>query len=90
MTKKIISCSCHSIEHTITYHINPEDKKVYTSIFLHQNKSFYKRILIAIKYIFGYNSQYSYWDYLSADRKKILELKAFFDLAVEKTGDTNG
>lgn len=89
MTEKIISCSCHSPEHTLTYHINPEDKEVYTSVYLHQYRPLYKRIWIAIKYIFGYKSRYGHWDCFSADRSKILELKAFFDLAVEKTGEAD-
>lgn len=89
MTKKIISCYCHSPEHTLTYYLNPEDKEVYTHIYLHQHRPLYKRILIAIKYIFGYQSQDSHWDCFFVNREKILELKAFFDLSVEKTGGIN-
>lgn len=83
MTEKIISCSCHSPEHTMTYHLNPEDKEVYTSVYLHQYRPIYKRIWIAIKYIFGYKSKYGHWDCFSADKEKILELKAFFDTATK-------
>jgi hypothetical protein len=86
MIEKIISCSCRSPEHTLTYNLNTEDREVYTSVFLHQYRPFYQRVWIAIKYIFGYNSRYGHWDCFSADREKILELKEFFDLAVEKTG----
>ncbi len=89
MIEKIISCSCHSPEHTITFNLNVEDKEIYTSVFLHQYRPFYERVWVAIKYIFGYKSKYGHWDCFSADAKKILELKDFFDNAAKMIEEKN-
>lgn len=82
MIDKHISCSCFSDEHTLRFNYNPEEKienqELYTSIFLNQYKNIFKRIWIAIKYIFGYNCKYGHWDCFVADKDKIKELKEFF------------
>lgn len=89
MIEKMISCSCLSPEHTLTYNLNLEDKEIYTSVYLNQYRPLYKRVWVAIKYIFGYKSVYGHWDCFVADRSRILALKEFFDLAEMKTRDTN-
>jgi hypothetical protein len=83
MTEKLISCSCNSPEHILVFNLNKEDKEIYTSVFLHQYRSFYERTLVAVKYVFGYKSKYGHWDCFSADAGKILELKEFFDNAAK-------
>lgn len=87
MTEKIISCSCGSPEHTLTFNLNEEDKEIYTSVFLHQYRPVYQRVVVAIKYIFGYKCKYGHWDCFSADKEKILELKQFFDHAAKMVED---
>ena len=87
MEEKLISCSCHSPEHILVFNVNYEDKEVYTSVFLKQYRSFFQRVWVAVKYIFGYNSKYGHWDCFAADKDKILELKVFFDNAAKMVED---
>ena len=72
-------CVCHSDEHTLRFIYDEDDNEFYTTIFLNQYRNLFKRILIAIKYIFGYKCKYGHWDcwvlkYEDIDRmKKLLD-----------------
>lgn len=62
-----LECACYSPEHRLvfkyikdeTYEDYPE---LYTEVHLHQPNNIFKRIWIAIKYIFGYKSKYGCFD----------------------------
>ena len=78
--EKFISCDCHSDEHTLRFNLIYSDDgspELYTSVYLHQYRGFWKRVWVAIKYVFGYNCKYGHWDCFSANEEKIKELKAF-------------
>ena len=55
-------CACASNEHTLVFNLDVEDKELYTSVFLHDYRSFFARCWVAIKYIFGYKCKYGHWD----------------------------
>jgi hypothetical protein len=61
-------CRCHSDEHVLKFSFDTEALKnhdipeMYVSIYLSQYMNIWKRAWIAIKYIFGYRSQYGDWD----------------------------
>lgn len=55
-------CECGSPEHTLVFRYNEEDNELYTMVFLNQYRNIFKRIWVAIKYIFGYKSKYGDWD----------------------------
>jgi len=57
-------CACFSDEHTLkmTLDADPQYPDVYTSVFLNDYQNIFKRIWIAIKYIFGYKCKYGHWD----------------------------
>lgn len=85
-------CECYSPEHTLrivlTYdENNDEPPEVYTEIYLNQPNSFFKRIWIALKYIFGYKSQYGCWDCFNLqakDTSKLMNILDTYDKLVEK------
>ncbi len=63
----ILVCECNSTEHQIVFSkIDSDDindsKEIYCHIYLTDYPSFFKRILIGIKYIFGYKCRYGHWD----------------------------
>ena len=72
-------CVCHSDEHILRFMYDKDDNQFYTTIFLNQYRNIFKRIWIAIKYIFGYKCKYGHWDqwilkYEEVDRmKKLLD-----------------
>ena len=64
-------CACHSDEHTLKFALDPgfwegekqtDEPELYTSVFLGNYPGFFKRIWIAIKYVFGYKCKYGHWD----------------------------
>ena len=77
--EKFLSCECHSDEHTLRFAYD-EDGDLYTSVYLNQYRGFWKRVLVAIKYVFGYKSRYGDWDcFVANSPEKIKELKDFFN-----------
>lgn len=57
-------CDCGSDEHTLRFilDLDEEDPRIYTNVFLNQWHSWYKRVWIAIKYVFGYKCKYGHFD----------------------------
>ncbi len=60
MKSEFFECTCMSDEHTLRFTL--DDTELYTSVFLHQYRSFFKRVWIAIKYTFGYKCKDGHWD----------------------------
>lgn len=55
-------CQCNFADHTLRFTLDPEDGSVYTEVQLRNFNSVFKRIWMAIKYIFGYECKYGYYD----------------------------
>ena len=53
-------CQCMGDEHLLKFVSDEED--IWISIFLNQYRNIFKRIWIAIKYVFGYRCKYGHWD----------------------------
>jgi len=62
MDTEHFECQCYSDEHTLKFNIDDEDGYIYASVFLNQWNSWYKRIWIALKYVFGYKCKYGHFD----------------------------
>lgn len=62
MQNEYIECACSSTEHTLRFTFDPEDGTVYVHVFLESDYRWYKRLLVAVKYIFGYKCKYGHWD----------------------------
>ncbi len=73
---EFFECQCFSDEHTLKFILDTEYKEIYTHVFLNEY-SIYNRILIAIKYIFGYKCKYGHWDSFllkPEDAKRLISL----------------
>lgn len=79
MNNHHIDCECYSPEHTLTFSIDKEDHIIYTSVFLNHWQSWYKRVWIAIKYIFGYKCIYGHFDCTILGEKEVAQLKNVID-----------
>ena len=57
-------CVCLSPEHTLKFTLDQGDNypDLHTSIYLNSYQSWYKKLWIGIKYIFGYPCKYGHWD----------------------------
>lgn len=67
--KDILLCECHSDEHQMLLLYNEEEygneqkyNMCYVHVHLITHKSFWKRLIHGIKYIFGHKSKYGAWD----------------------------
>ena len=61
---ELFICQCYNVEHQLIFSYFPddEDKDVYVSVHLTPEDNIWKRIWMAIKYIFGYKSMYGHFD----------------------------
>ena len=71
--RRVIICSCHSPEHQFIINYFDDEDEVYLHIHL-TPKGFFRRILHAIKYIFGYRSKYGDFDEIVLHNKQINEI----------------
>lgn len=76
---ELFICKCYNTEHQLIFSYFPEDesdepKEVYVSVHLIPEWRLWKRIWIAIKYIFGYRSCYGHFDefiFKKSDAKRL-------------------
>lgn len=64
VVNELFICQCHNTEHQLifSYFSEDEDKNVYVSVHLIPEYRLWKRIWMAIWYIFGYRSCYGHFD----------------------------
>lgn len=74
MENQIIICSCNSTEHQMILSSIEGEKEVYVHIHLN-HLSFWKRLILGVKYIFGYTSKYGHWEEMILDTSHINQLK---------------
>lgn len=77
MKTEYFECACFSDEHVLKFICDEEDNELYCSIFLNQYRSIFKRVWIAIKYIFNYKCKYGHWDnwiFRQEDSERLKEL----------------
>ena len=72
-------CACGSDEHTIRFTLNKAEKEVYLSVFLNQYRPWWKRVYVAIRYIFGYKCRYGHWDNWLMDENDAVRLRDMFN-----------
>lgn len=59
---ELFICECHNVEHQIVMSYFEDEKEVYCNIYLNPERNVIKRIIHAIKYIFGHRSVYGDFD----------------------------
>lgn len=68
---ELFVCQCSSVEHQVifSYDEDDEDKDVYVSVHLVPEWNIWKRIKMAIKYIFGYRCRYGHFEEFIFNKK---------------------
>lgn len=77
METHYFECQCYSVEHTLRFIYDPMYNEICTEVFLGQHRNIFKRIWIAIKYVFGYKCRYGHFDNFmmkSEDCQKLIGL----------------
>lgn len=78
-------CQCTSDEHTLRFDFDPEYHEISTSVYLKHFEAWYKRIWIAIKYIFGYKSRFGAFDCFMFDPNDADRMIEFMQKIKENT-----
>lgn len=78
-----IKCACHSAEHVFEFLAFPPDKHdpypdAYLSVHLCTHR-WYKRVIYAVKYLFGYKSKYGCFDEFIVDKDTAVEFRNALD-----------
>lgn len=83
--KELFICECNSIEHQIVMSYFEDEKEVYCSVHLKPERNVFKRIIHAVKYIFGHRSIYGDFDEFIFNPKDADRLQSVVDhLRTEK------
>lgn len=75
---ELFICQCNNTEHQLIFSYFPddEDKDVYVSVHLTPEYNIWKRIKMAIKYIFGYKCCYGHFDEFIFNKKDADKLQS--------------
>jgi hypothetical protein len=70
-------CSCNSSEHTLRFMYDKGENEIYTEVYLNQHNNLFKRLLVAVKYVFGYTSKYGHFDCTILNKQSARKLNFF-------------
>jgi len=62
LERQVLICECNSLEHQIIFWYDKDEKELYCEPHLSSYNNFFKRLILGIKYIFGYKSKFGNWD----------------------------
>ena len=83
--KELFICECNSIEYQIVMSYFEDEKEVYCNVHLKPERNVLKRIIHAVKYIFGHRSAYGDFDEFIFNPKDADRLQSVVDhLRTEK------
>lgn len=77
-----IVCSCHSPEHIVEFVVNdePDDPDLFwVQVQLRQWRPWWKRVWVALRYVFGYQCRYGHWDSASVSREEATKLRDYLN-----------
>lgn len=97
MKTKWVDCACSDPSHSIRFSVDTTDTTegpIHEFIIIETHLSsyhpWYKRIWLALKYIFKYDSKYGHYDCTILTESKLVELLHFFKEAVnDKRGNSS-
>jgi hypothetical protein len=84
MKRQIFICDCTNVEHqySLTFFKEDsviEDSELYLDIHLNKEYSIIRRIIYAIKYIFGYQCKYGAFDEIIINKETAEQTKLFIE-----------
>jgi len=57
-----LRCACYSTEHALHFHFDRENNEIYTEVLMRNWRGFFKRLWVAVKYLFGYKCRFGHFD----------------------------
>lgn len=91
---ELFICSCGDVEHQLVMSYFNEDDypEVYTAVHLNPERSFWKRLVAAVRYIFGHRCKYGDFDefiFKPNDYKRLQKVVDYLKDAYEKEEERN-
>lgn len=85
----IINCDCYYPEHGLrmTYFDDDDDYGLIIEVHLTTYKNFFKRIWVALRYVFGYRCRYGEWDEVIVQPESAQEIAQFLTKYADSKGD---
>lgn len=83
MTTEFFECACFSDEHTLKFSYDPDENELYTSVYLNQYRSIWRRIWVAIRYVCGYRTKYGHWDCFILRPEDAARLRSLVDRVIQ-------
>lgn len=76
MKNDLFVCQCCSMEHQFVVSFDPDEEwNEYVYVHVHlNNKSFFKRLILSIKYLFGHKCKYGCFDEVLLDKSQTKRL----------------
>lgn len=74
----VICCACGDLEHNMIYRVDRDEPEVWLYFTLNK-ESFFKRLILGIKYIFGYQSRYGMYGEILVDKNNVNHFKKIYD-----------
>ena len=79
MERKIFICQCQSLEHQVGFWYDEEDDYLYCEPHLKTHRNFFKRLWVALKYVFGFRSRYGHWDSTIFEKEDMKKLRDYLN-----------
>lgn len=81
MEEHFFSCTCGDYNHLVRFELDPEYGEVYLTVRLNSYEPWWKRVWIAVKYVFGYPHAYGHYDVTILREEDFVRLHAILDRA---------
>ncbi len=80
MNNEILVCECGDPSHQLVFSYDDGDEEVYVSVLLNPNHPWYKRLWVALKYIFGHRSIYGDFDEVILTKNHVGKLQNIINI----------
>jgi hypothetical protein len=89
---ELFVCDCSDISHNMIFQLwdwGDEAPDLNVNVALNHYLPFHKRIWLAIRYVFGFQSRFGHYDTITIRREDLSRLRAILDEYEKKTDEFN-
>ena len=76
-------CACLSPDHRLVFQYDLEANELYTEVFINSHPSIFKRLWLAIKYIFNSSCRYGHFDCFTSKPEDVKKMRNLFNLYIK-------
>lgn len=83
MESHYVECMCTDLGHTVRFSFDPSDGELWLDVHLHRWQPWYKRIVMAFRYVFGFAPSHGHYDTTIIDLGDATRIRDLMDRAVK-------